>query len=553
MPKLKTPVRSAALVRLTDLVEKSLDLHRRVLGEPKVDDYIHGSRLFLLEQWLNQEPELLAFSDGSSVMVRLFHISPELGIQWWQRRGEGAWSATPGHPHPLVSVLQSLRNTRSKPDNSVRYQWPKDMSVGREVVQAFVKEGMRLAMPLKTTDPSIGPKTNRSQDKRGEQFSVSEFATEDCSLFSAHEKTSWLLDNNGALCIARHAFGSLLNHPRITPSTEVWNTDYDLKFTKGTILDTWLASTGYPMEKEVLPWLAKHGVNVLPYQQGVMVNQVRNAHEWEKVLETTLNTPGGWEYQKEDQAVLLWQSCLIKNPRFLDDMFSMPEAALHLKSKSLDGLGVWSALMQGVDATREDAGPSDWPSLPSVLELDRRVPLEVGLSQGEIPLLFRLRNTLPAWWERFHHASVEKSMSAWVGEPNDQQAEMASSLLHQLLVGQVTNARQRENAALHVRLMHKLWAEHPEAFSPATVGVLWAIQTYLLQTKLALKEDLSLFLADSIPTPTSEGLGWVEVAAERVTRPDKVHPTLRVFHSVLKNARLQALPEAPSQRQKMRM
>lgn len=541
MPKTSLPAPS----ELHALLEQSFSIQMHQV-QGSAADYLAKSRVFLLKQWLKEEPGAVALPDGTSILARLFQGTPVHALDWWRLQGAAAWAPTEGTPHPLMAVLAKLQRSSPRSDDKLPlFQWPKELEPFKAELRQFLEDALARAMPLREGDTP--PKAGKGSPDWNAQAKVVHFLTEDCSLFSAAEKTAWLLKHHGMLVMEDRAFPRWVSNAAFTPATLVWTVaDYRSPPQQTSLLKVWQAQSREPNAEQVLPWLEKHGVNILPFQQNILTRAVDAAGDWAQVKKAVEAVPGGWSYQRSGNVRLQWQSCLCDHPEFLHDLLGDPPTQSVLRKVSDAGVGIWSALALGLERVKANGQAIEWPSMKDIERLMEQVPLQ--LSSGdylETPLLFRVREATPPWWETFFRRTIAQAPEAWVGAPDAQQALWASSLLVNLLVKQATNGTQRERTAEQLLLLARAAKEHPEVLTPQTHAVVWLAQKFLASGH-SLKTDVSHFLAQEWPEPSAADVAWIEPMMASIPKPSASHPTLSSLQALARWARLsRALEEAP--------
>ena len=102
---------------LQDLVIQSFGFRLSQLQDRSSQDYFTQSRIFLLKEWLKQEPDLTTLPDGSSILAQLFQSSPVDALEWWRIRGGEAWIGSPATgttDHPWFQVLSRIHQSSSR-------------------------------------------------------------------------------------------------------------------------------------------------------------------------------------------------------------------------------------------------------------------------------------------------------------------------------------------------------------------------------------------------------------------------------------------------------
>ena len=542
---------------LQDLVIQSFGFRLSQLQDRSSQDYFTQSRIFLLKEWLKQEPDLTTLPDGSSILAQLFQSSPVDALEWWRIRGGEAWIGSPATgttDHPWFQVLSRIHHSPSRFDNDKGpvFRWPKELEPFKAELRQFLEDALEHAMPLREGDTP--PKAGKGSPDWNAQAKVVRFLTEDCSLFSAAEKTAWLFKHRGMLVMEDREFPRWVSNAAFTPATLVWTVaDYRSPPQQTSLLKVWQAQSREPSAERVLPWLEKHGVDILPFQQNILTREVDAAGDWAQVKKAVEAVPGGWSYQRSGSVRLQWQSCLCDHPEFLRDLLGDPPTQSVLKKVSDAGVGIWSALALGMERAKADGRPIEWPSMKDIERLMEQVPLQLSCGDYlETPLLFRVREATPPWWETFFRRTLAQAPEAWVGAPDAQQAIWASSLLVNLLVKQATNGTQRERTAEQLLLLARAAKEHPEVLTPQTHAVVWLAQKFLASGH-SLKTDVSHFLAQDWPEPSAADVGWIEPMMASTPKPSASHPTLSSLQALAKWARLSRTLEQAPEKSKPRL
>lgn len=513
-------------------------------------DYVQQTRLLFMEEWLAQDPSVVATQDDHSVLVKAFTAWAPLGLEWAARRGPQSWSPTPKTPFPLVDLVRSFSPkapVRRGTDTPVRWPpelqtWPKDK------VRDFLLQGFSQAMPVKE------PRDDRpvSLQALSAQEDLTRFCASDCSFFTASEKMGWLVAHQGAVVVSAFRLSDLFKSNLVFPDQIVWrpvsmrSSGNEAYFARKTALEI-LLSNSFELsdEQHVLEWLARHDVpekKLEEVHEKLLDRSVKDGPSWLSIEEATARMRDGWGHESGSIGVLSWQSVLKTKPDFLADMLKSLDAKT-LSRKSSTGLGVWDQLSRSFEKfpSSKERAPT-WPALDDVCELDRRVPLALA-SQSE-PLLWRVA-PFPPWWESWFQRTVESSPSAWLG-PKQDQSQAAARLWQTLLVGEgVSNAAQREIAATQLLLWHQAWQRCPQHVDDGVVSVLRCVQQYLTLAKIPLKTDMTALMWDTLPDPVPETLGWVKEVEDRLGQlPARPKPTAskEAFESTLGWSKLLCLP-----------
>lgn len=552
------PAQTPERTELAELLTKAFALKNFSLNDTAGKEFVDQSRLFLLKQWVKEDPTTQQLPDGSSILVAMFALSPAQALDWWKEHGSECWKPTKQTPFPLRSVLRALQKKAQSwgEAKELIFQWPKELVPRRQEVEKFLEDGLRHAMPLRSADlPDMASRTFHDEAWQA-QLVVSRFLTEDCSLFSAQAKTPWLAENDGVLMSDGDFFLRWVDNPFFKPTTQVWHKPpYSANHVQqDSLLDLWQIHRE-KLEDKFHPWLEKHGVNTLGFRQNLLVRQVAKAGDWETVKKAAESLEGGWSHQRDGQIFLTWQSCLCAHPELLQELVQNPPTQAVLKKTSDAGLGIWSAFFDGMGKIDGYGKPIQWPNYEAVKGLHRLTPLKLG--QGDyldMPLLYRTREESPSWMHEFFQSTFHEAPEAWVGLADENQAIQASALIVNLLVKQRTNAREREESAKQLNMLAKVANILPEALSPQTHALLWFAHKFVSGPHHKTKTAMESLMGHTWPEPSIELLGWVGPMMASIPKPEETHPTLLALKSLAKWSVLtQALGEGMETRARARL
>lgn len=515
-------------------------------------DFVSQSRRYLMERHLTLAPgQPITLSSGDSLLVRLAKDALTDALVWEQLAGPLAWATAPNHQFPLSSICADLISKQGWGKTDLR--WPSGSAARQKEIQAFFLNGLTQAMPLTVSDAKALTLEKRPQQHHAlveAQGKVMDFCQRADDLFSASKKLRWFIQAEGILITTplnasdRPNWPLLLDAGVLTPTTTALAKGAPLR------LDVWTQDwrrQGFPLADQVFACLAaEKGYDLPALRFEYLRHELPRRGSWTEVRKLLDATPQGWSCTSPGGSPL-WQEALIDHPQWLDGLVNEP--ATRLRATAPKSAGLWACVLTGWSAFTSDRSLSAFsvdalPSRDTIKALLAKVPLDVP-DRGQ---LFLTRKAADPALGHLFDLTFEQHPSAWVGEPDDQQAARAARLLAWSLVGQSTNAEGREAIAEQAQLLHDAYRRDPSTLTPDTVAVLWCLGQYFANANIKLSADVSRLATDpDIPfAPITSG--WAETALEGAKRP---HHSRDLMKTLLDRVKLQVLgqqattPRAP--------
>lgn len=527
---------------IAHLLEASLNMSS--LNDSR--DFVSQSRRYFMERHLALAPnQPIALPSGDSLLVLLSKSSLVDALAWEQLAGPLAWGPTSGHPFPLSAICQNL--TSGQGWGKVDIRWPSGSAARQKEIQSFFLNGLTQAMPLTQVSAEAlildkRPRGNPHHAALEAQARVLEFCQREDDLFSAAKKLRWFIQAGGTLVTSTHASNRLkwpilLESGVLTPTTPAFV--MSTSFHQEPWTQDW-ARQGFPSADRMFARLANEagGYDLPALRLAYIQKELPLQGSWADAKQLLDTTPGAWDYATPGGS-LLWQEALIDHPQWLDGLVNEPAA--RLRARAPKSAGLWGCVLTGWSAFTDDKPRSALaidalPSRDTIRAVLNKAPLNVP-DRGQLFLTRKVAD--PALGHLFD-LTFEQYPSAWVGEPDDQQATRAARLLAWSLVGQSTNAEGREAIAEQAQLLHDAYRRDPSTLTPDTVAVLWCLGQYFANANIKLNTNVSRLATDpDIPfAPTTSG--WAETALEGARRP---HHSRDLMNTLLDRVRLQVLAQ----------
>ena len=531
-----------------------LDSHA---NDKPVREFAFKVALEALRQGLAAKPGAVAAPSGGHVLLSLLRSSPELGMEWWRLRGEAAWLPTPHYPYPLVEVCSLVNNAEIQ---RYAHKWKGlgETVEGKGAFLAFLKDGMRVNMPLLASD-TPDPKDSRLK----EQEKVVHYCAEPCLVLDAQQKLGALMQADGALVVGRGgAIEGLRDCSRVSSSTRLWMGGQLLGTSRpgwqqSTLLDAieqemksanW--STGsHDLQTQThlknIAWLKRQGQPTDEAWGHFFHRQIGRPLLWERCVRVITEHPEVWSALSPSSGALCWQEMFATQPDWLKNALSVPELRAHFSDKDPSGRGIWGHLFEGVRQGRlfEQKGNDSGLQIDDLKRVLALAPFSLVTDE---PLLTRELPAAPRWWFPFMCQTVPQSLEIWVGPNNEAQSKSALPLLLRVLVGQGFNPQVRVAAALNGAMLDHLSGRYPGTVSEATEAVLWAQREVINKSEQGnLLEGEAVVLRNWVkkeaPQPDVTHMAWATDAIEMLPRPDaKRHKTVDVFLRLMRFAGLNA-------------
>lgn len=525
------------VTRIVELLDNSLEAS--TLGGR---DFLDKTRQYLLDRFVTLAPgHPVSLPSGKSYLVSLVKASFEQALDWAERGDLLAWQPTPQNPYPLTEIISQFKGGSW---DKREYRWPAGAAAHAKRVEGFLVNGFARAMPMTTFQAQHQLAGNKRSDHKEfeAQARLTQFCQIDDDLFKAatkirhfsqaqgmitlgiNEKLDWVKwYSAGALDPDTPVAVCLPGRTKLMPWVQAWAEDFQDAAEMFKRLDP----TQYDVDDLRQAYLRK----VLP--------KVRS---WKEARERLDTTPGGWHLTSSNEpSRLLWQELLVDNPGWLDDVCLEPKS--RLLQTAPGGSGVWDCVLEGWSRFSSEQNMS---SQRGAVKLPCRATIECLVTKVPPTVdhgghLFVPRRQAHDILADTFDITFDKAPHTWVGQPNEDQASLASSLLARLLIGQGRgNASDRGAAAQQAALLYKAWQRAPESVSASTVSVLWCLREYLSQVDAKADDvDVSELTSDTaLPPPRAGTMEWAPLVIEQIRRD---HPTANVMTSVLGRARLTAL------------
>lgn len=539
MAKIRTPSPvDEEIVRITELLDNSMEASG--LGSR---EFLDKTRQYMLDRYLVLAPDQpVRLPSGRSYLASMVKLSFDHALSWEQRFGPLAWRPTPKHPYPLEDIVTQLKRG---PWDKREYRWPSGAAANAKGVEQFLVSGFTHAMPVSIPRAQFLMEAGKrsSHTEFNAQTRLTQFCQIDDDLFKASTKIRHFAQAQGLITLGItekldwmkwYAAGALdpdtpvaiylPGRTRIMPWTQAW-------------------AENFHDAPEMFKCLDPAQYDVDGLRQEYLRKALPRISSWEEAKELLNTTPGGWELtSSKEPHRLLWQEVLIDKPAWLKEVSLEPKA--RLRQTASGGPGIWECVFEGWTrfsgeqdlTTRSTGGPL--PTREAVECLAVKVPLPLLDSGGQ--LFVPHSQTNPILTDAFE-LTFAASPQTWVGQPTEDQANLASSLLSNLLVGQNRgNASDRAVAAQQSVLLYRAWRHAPQSLNPSTVSVLWCLREYLSQADLKMDTvDISELTCDTfLPQPKAGTMEWASIVHEQIYRP---HPTAALMTSILDRARLTAL------------
>jgi hypothetical protein len=448
-----------------DLLAQGLDL----LEEHPRSAFLHRAMEAALEELTAQPPVPLALPDGRSILVALSDISLPLAMSWYRHRGPEVWLATPATPQPLGDVFYRWLATS---ENTTLAIWMERATAGGggpvdlEELAQFVEDGMRLAMPLRSTD--FPAATRWPVDRRTQASTHQERIVRACVLgapWANHEALLRMFQAyDGEWVVDSLDPEEIIRGPTMTPKTVVSMVPRNSQAQRGAFVKLW-ALDGYRDDQHVYPWLIQQGVDVEPLQRDQLSAQLeqltkhtKGSHQrvWEQIVATVNASPVGHLLDPTTQ-LPFWLVPLYHNPAMLGSILRVSGPQL-LAVKSDSGKTVWDALLFS-----GPLGAKNHPTWAPVEELLEHVPFDMASTTGVL-----WGNNNNAWMRTLAKHTMLSHPQHWLGaQPLDGALDRLA-----LLSSFPSSDNLFQHAEVSFILLAELWQASPTTLPPELVGVL---------------------------------------------------------------------------------
>lgn len=440
----------------------------------------------LMGEALRQDPDLLNFDDGFSVMEGCGRVDPEIALLWRRMRGAAAWTANPGREPPFLSLI----NPNGKVIGDIGFT---DLSglVPEKDREAFFDEVIGTAIILRKEDVAdwdTTPNFTSDQiDLLRKQTLLVRYCLSDFDGMAA-EKTRALLRHEGLIStktIKQVKDIEFIANPEVSPLLPLFD-DYNNSTEKGEARwkpwhDAWVDDAKFDHAPQVLSYLEAHKVPLDEAKEAIFFQTVsRKVSQFERNEESgrtiwqwatdVFTQENQWDLE-DDDGHLLWQTLIYESPILLTAMIQSPPPG-GLGQKSKKGSGIWDEVVPAINLS------SRRPVSPKALSrLAKRVKPELLSRDSNEPLVWN-------WWPRkdapvdaYIQETGKIAPDLWLGNAKQQRSGIYQVLSYLCDQDKRQNALRSAACLLHpdldlsgatpevlvgARILHKVIWETPE-------------------------------------------------------------------------------------------
>lgn len=540
---------------------------------------LEGELNQLLERLHHQDPSVVAFEDGSSLLVELTKASLKPTVTWHRLKGAQAWQPTPAHPFPLTEVIGVLKDLNG-PAQQFRQELLKGgmrltPATDRSNLEAMDAAG-RLTDHCWRWRPAEGAPAAQALDalmEAGRPVVFTGQPNPSSVLFSSrrlHPKTRVFQREEPVYSQDLAHYDELSFHQAFSfdgsfdvphPIPNPLGEGFVLHPTPAQVLDETEAALAWFKKK--WGWGCPEAV-----YENLARSVVKNASssfnpKAETPLEFWLRTrdfldsfPDGLGWKKRNKADRTWLHELLHAcPRLLTCALLHPPSQGLLSSKSPPQTGLLEAVLtrryrfshfkmeNGLESLQltpllqvfqdhpEEALPERFP--PYWDGLVWRWAAYEGADEAETSQLFE------ATWEAYPHV--------WLGAQDTTQSLYAVSQLKMLLCSYGTSS----TCPAFERLA-RLRCVHPEAFSEDVLAVMWLAQSLVAKAPAVVQEQLPELLKADLGEPVFSDRVVSLLGDFSLDNPagDWCNHALPLFRQIHLNRKLAAAP-TPTRRARL--
>lgn len=483
----------------------------------------------LLSLLHRQDPSVVAFEDGSSVLVALTKFSLKSAVVWHRLKGAQAWQPTPAHPFPLPEVMGVLKDL-SGPAQQLRQELMKGgmrltPATDRSNLEAMNAAG-RLTDHCWRWRPAEGAPAAQALDaliEAGRPVVFTGNPTPSPVLFSSkrlHPKTPVFQRKEPVYSknlahydefSFHHAFffNGSFDVPHLIPNP--LGEGFVLHPTPAQALAETKAALAWFKKKEGWAWHEAAHENlarsVVEKASSSFNPQAETPLEfWLRIRDFLDGLPNGLGWKRRSYSFRTpLHDLLHQCPRLLTCVLLHPPSHGSLSSRSDSETGLVEAVLNRPFSLDENATENNLSSLqlPSLLQVFQDYPEEAlparfpsywsglvwhwgapypGAGEAETALLFE------STWETHPHL--------WLGVSDQSHSLDAFFLLKRLLLSYGTSL-----AIPAFERLARLRSVHPEAFGEDVLAVMWLAQSLVAKAPAVLQEQLPELLAADVGQP----------------------------------------------------
>lgn len=346
---------------IIELEGKPLDLLQQALT--KASDVIKYTTLergtivyqvasSLFSKVLEEDPDITHLPNGQSILVLAHNLNPELGVQWWKLRGGAAFSPTPKHPCPLVSIVNRENwTTKALLNNAYDVMDLGNGHASQDDVFKFLSDGLKHS-PSITTNVDFKTLDITLEDQ---SLLFSYFVA--CSERANGEYLKMFLEAGNVIPSSLFFDIYPLVKAKLLPQEHpVLDIKIDIMGqTKYKFIPWhkhWASDGSFKSHDIVIPYLQEYGIDTQRYEELIYIKQKFNevkwlkedtsADRWEKIY-SDITENKAWNF--EDELGLMWQQFLRINPALAQHILNNPPPS-GLQQKSSQGIGIWDHMLK---------------------------------------------------------------------------------------------------------------------------------------------------------------------------------------------------------------
>lgn len=391
----------------------------------------------LMDRVLEDDPDIIAFADGRSILVEAFLADDTLGVAWWEKRGSAAWLPTPDTPLPLLGVI----DTGERAWNATRFRKISVEEFGAKKARAFLRDGMIHSMPLRHEDVAqwdagraLGSKQKSllEQQKSVMEYCLTQFYYDDLPV---KQKVGDLVALGGALPVdglqykdyeafiqasSKHLHAQIIN-PR----------NFGVRFSEQTpVIESWwkqwMENPDYDSGLDVVAAMKKEKFDLSVIEAAekyLFVREVMGATgesgkkkpgaAWDHVSRSVDGQKRGWTTGNDEG--LAWHQALGVRPDMLTHALADPRVDWTLVGEG--GKGIWDHLARAVLEGKAKA---------SLKRLSKKH--EPRLLPTNKPLFWRSWERWENHCQDFMEATVNSHPEFWLGDNKQQRNGILQSI-----------------------------------------------------------------------------------------------------------------------------
>lgn len=323
----------------------------------------------LLSKVLEDDPQVTALPNGQSILVLAHNLNPELGVQWWKLRGGPAFSPTPKHPCPLLSIVNRENwTTKALLNNAYHVMDLAEGHANQNDAFEFLSDGLKYSPSITTTNDL--EKTDITLEDHSLLFSYFLAGNDQAD---GHYLKMFFDAGNVIPSSLFFDIYALVKAKRLPHEHPVFDINIDIMGqTKYRLIPWhkhWASEGSFKSHDIVIPYLQEYGIDTQRYEELIYMkekfNEVKwlgsytSAKKWEE-LYSDITENNAWNF--ENELGLMWQQFLRINPALAQHMLNNPPPT-GLDQKSSRGVGIWDHMLKDEFLHKYYVDPSSIPDL----------------------------------------------------------------------------------------------------------------------------------------------------------------------------------------------